>query len=444
MAFVSPPTDALTPEQHEPVLLKLQVASGPDFGAELALERRTYRIGKAPDCDLVLRDRAVSSTHLLVEVLDGGVRFTDSGSTNGTFYRGARFQSLVLKAPALISLGRTELRLVPREAAAGTLPPSEAERFGGLLGKSLPMRELFAQLGRLASSDVDVLIQAETGAGKEVCARALHEQSARRGGPFEVCDLGGLTPSLYESEFFGHVKGAFTGATGARTGIFERAQGGTVFLDEVAEMPLELQPRLLRVLEQREVRPVGGGDYVRLDVRVVAATHRNLADEVKAGRFREDLYFRLASVVVTLPPLRERPEDVPLLVDHFLAALGKPASHLSPATRALLADYAWPGNVRELRNVVARVVSLGGAAMLPQAPPSARQELLLSREQAATEAELPFKEAKDQLVEAFERDYLERLLKRFDGNVTHAAKAAGIARVYLQKLMKKHGLREEG
>ncbi len=435
MPYTSPPTDALTPAVGELLPLKLCVASGPDFGRELQLGARSYRVGKAPDCDLVLTDRAVSSTHLLVEPTPHGVRVTDTGSTNGTFYRGARVTAVVLQVQAVLRVGRTELRLQLADAPTEKLPPSEAESFGGLRGTSLPMRELFARLERIARTNADVLIQGETGTGKELCARALHQQGERRAGPFEVCDLAAMSASLCESELFGHVKGAFTGAVGDRAGVFERAAGGTVFLDEVAEMPLELQPRLLRVLEAREVKRLGADELIPVDVRVVTATHRRLTEEVDAGRFRKDLHFRLAAMTVELPPLRDRPEDVPMLVDEFVKELGKPPSHISTHTRGLLCDYAWPGNVRELRNVVARVVSLGGGELLP------RSQTAVPRE---AEQELRFKEAKEELIDAFEREYLERLLKRFDNNVTHAASAAGITRVYLQKLMKKHGLREPG
>jgi two-component system nitrogen regulation response regulator GlnG len=438
LAASSPPTEALTPAAGEVSPVKIRVASGPDFGKELVLERASYRVGKAPDCDLVLTDRAVSNSHLVIEPLKSGVRFTDNGSTNGTFYRGARISSVVLSPPAVLTLGRSELQLVLRDSSSSKLPPSEAEAFGGLIGKSLPMRQLFAQLERLTKSDADVLIQAETGSGKEVCARALHQQSARSQRPFEVCDIAGLTATLCESELFGHVKGAFTGASDSRMGVFERAKGGTVFLDEVAEMPLELQPRLLRVLERREVKPVGGNAFVPVDVRVISATHRRLEEEVKAGRVREDLYFRLSSITVEIPPLRDRLEDIPMLVDQFLAALSQAPRPLQPLTQSLLWDYAWPGNVRELKNVVLRAVSLGGALQLPGGP---TEELDEEGSERAPSGPPGFKAAKEELVDAFERDYLERLLKQFKNNVTQAAAAAGITRVYLQKLMKKHELR---
>ncbi|MBK7863414.1 MAG: sigma 54-interacting transcriptional regulator [Archangiaceae bacterium] len=435
VSVTAPPTDALTPARAQPArALKLCVAAGPDFGRELLLEKSSYRVGKAADCDLVLTDRSVSNTHLLVEPTPSGVRVTDMGSTNGTVYRGARVTSAVLTAPAVLKLGRTELKLQLRDQPVEALPPSDASAFGGLLGQSLPMRQLFARLERIAETDATVLIQAETGTGKELCARALHQHGKRRERPFEVCDLAALAPTLCESELFGHVAGAFTGAAGAHPGVFERASGGTLFLDEVGEMPLELQSRLLRALEQREIKRVGGSGVVKVDVRVIAATHRDLLEAVKAGRFREDLYFRLAAVTVELPPLRERPEDLSMLIDHFLAQEKRPAGEMRPETRELLADYPWPGNVRELRNVVTQVVSLGEAATLPK----------VAVPEATPAPDGKYKDAKDALVDAFERDYFERLLKHHDFNVTRAAAAAGITRVYMQKLMKKHGWRSNG
>jgi DNA-binding NtrC family response regulator len=301
------------------------------------------------------------------------------------------------------------------------------------------MREVFTLLERLVASDADVLIQGETGTGKELCAEALHAGSRRAGKPFVVVDLAGLAPALIESELFGHVKGAFTGAQADRAGAFERAQGGTVFLDEVGELPPEVQPRLLRALERRQVKRVGANNYRALDVRVLAATHVDLEASVKAGRFRGDLFHRLAVLRVTLPPLRERPEDIPLLIDTVLSRAGRPPGALSEQTRALLTQYPWPGNVRELRNVVERVVSLGEEA-LPDLRTDARSGPV------GTALELPFKQAKEQLIEGFERDYLRGLLERCEGNISRAAREAGIARMYLRKLLQKHGMaaRDDG
>lgn len=427
-------TDVLTPAAHEPLKLKLSVISGPDFGLELVLEKGTYRIGKDPSNHLVLTDSAVSRTHLLVGVLAEGVKLTDNGSTNGSFCEGMRFTTLSLKPGATVRIGRSVLKLLPRTSLAPALPPSPRDSFGGLQGDSLRMRELFAVLERVSPKDSDVLIHGETGTGKEKCAQAIHQNSGRRHKPFVVCDLSSIAPTLFESEIFGHVKGAFTGAVANRVGAFERANGGTVFLDEVGEIPLEVQPRLLGALERRQVRPLGSDAYIATDVRVISASHKDLEAEVKAGKLRSDLFHRLAVVKIELPALRERPEDIPRLIDEVLKDLGMGPEFLAPETRAMLCDYSWPGNVRELRNVVERAVSLGGDPGLPM------PESEVNEAQSAAVQSVPYKEAKEKLLLAFEKDYLSALLKKHKGNVTRAAEEAKIARVYLHTLIKKHQL----
>jgi DNA-binding NtrC family response regulator len=418
--------------------LKLVVVSGPDAGLSQPLPVGRYRIGKAPPCELVLGDRTVSRHHLTLEVREDGVRAIDSGSRNGSYCEGMLFSQLEVRPGAILSLGTTLLKIIPEDGRDRSLPLSSRDRFGGLVGSSYRMRELFTVLERLASGDSDVLIQGETGTGKELCAEALHKESRRAKGPFVIVDLAGIAPSLIESELFGHVKGAFTGAQGDRAGAFERANGGTVFLDEVGELPLELQPRLLRVLERRQVKRVGANDYRTVDMRVVAATHVDLEAAIQEGRFRKDLFHRLAVLRAHLPPLRERPEDIPLLIDTVLARMGKPPSALSDQTRAWLSQYPWPGNVRELRNVVDQVVNLGEAALPDLEPPAAARAAQGGK--AAPDLGLPFKEAKERLIESFERDYLTGLISRCEGNISRAAREAGIERVYLRKLLRKHGL----
>ncbi|MCY1019586.1 sigma 54-interacting transcriptional regulator [Pyxidicoccus sp. MSG2] len=418
------------------VRLKLLVISGPDVGRSVPLEPGQYRIGSSPSCEIALSDKTVSRQHLRLEVREDGVRAVDAGSRNGSFCEQMRFSELEVRVGAVLQVGTTEFKLVPEESRERIIPPSARESFGALVGDSRPMRELFTLLERLAAGDADVLVQGETGTGKELCAEALHQQGKRSQGPFVIVDLAGVAPSLIESELFGHVKGAFTGAHGERAGAFERAHGGTVFLDEVGELPLELQPRLLRVLERRQLKRVGANDYRTVDMRVVAATHVDLEGAVKAGRFRRDLFHRLAVLRVTLPPLRERPEDLPLLVDTVLRRMGKPPGALSEQTRALLAQYPWPGNVRELRNVVEQVVNLGEET-LPELTPD---PLGHSADAGSADLELPFKEAKERLIEGFERDYLRSLMERCEGNLSRASREAGIDRFYLRKLMKKHGL----
>ena len=421
-----------------PTPMRLVVLSGSSAGAVLALELGTYRVGKQEDCDLVLDDAAVSRVHLRVEVLRGRVRLTDPGSTNGSFCQGLRFTELDVHPGMTVRIGRTDLRL--ETVTARPRPPlGQEERFGRMVGRSVRMRELFAVLQRVASGRADVLIRGETGTGKELCVDALHHASPRREQPFVVLDLAGVAPNLLESELFGHVKGAFTGATSDRAGAFERAHRGTLFLDEVGELPLEVQPRLLRVLERREVKRLGSNDFRAADVRVVAATHRDLKAEVQAGRFREDLYHRLAVIEVVLPPLRERREDIPLLVDELLTQLSLSPTELSEETRRLFAQYDWPGNVRELRNAVARVASLGPELGLPEALASVPAPAAPAR--GSSEAGVPFKEAKERIIESFERDYLAQLLRRCDGNLSRAARESGIHRVHLRRLVLKHGLK---
>ena len=297
------------------------------------------------------------------------------------------------------------------------------------------MRHLFAVLERIEQfPGYTVLLQGESGVGKDMVAREVHAHSARGTGPFEVCDCTALTPTLAESELFGHVKGAFTGAVTDHAGVFARANGGTIFLDEVGELPTELQPKLLRVLERREIRPVGGTRTQAIDVRVIAATHRDLAEAVREKRFREDLYFRLKMVTVDVPPLRHRREDIPELTRSFISELTTEPMELSPDTLALFTTgYDWPGNVRELRHAVASTLALGrvpGEIQLGQAAGRA----------AETDVDSPFQEAKRKLVDAFEREYLETQMLRNDGNISAAARASDVERNYFKQLLRKHGL----
>jgi DNA-binding NtrC family response regulator len=437
-------TASMPVERKGPVRVKLVFLSGPDAGKSHVLDAGRYVLGTSSSCDYVLKDRAVSRQHLTLEVRENGVLARDMGSRNGSFCEGMRFTELEVRPGAVLKLGTSELKIVPEDSRERVIPPSSKTSFGSLVGASRRMREVFTILERLASGDADVLIQGETGTGKEGCAEGIHASSKRSQGPFVIVDLAGIAPTLIESELFGHVKGAFTGAQSDRAGVFERAQGGTVFLDEVGELPPEIQPRLLRVLERRQVKRVGANEYRTVDVRVVAATHVDLEGAVKAGKFREDLFHRLAVLRVTLPPLRERLDDIPLLVDTVLARMGRPPSALSDQTRALLSQYPWPGNVRELRNVVERVVNMGEEA-LPDISPSQTVHVERPRMSGAVvvgtpELDLPFKEAKERLIEGFERDYLKGLLERCEGNVSRASREAGIDRVYLRKLLKKHGL----
>ncbi len=414
---------------------RLKVISGESTGKELLLTCGTYVAGKGRECDLVLCDNAVSRMHLEIAVLQEGVRLRDLDSTNGSFCNGIRFHEIEALPGALIAIGQTELEL---QSAQGlpNLPLSTKKSLGRLVGKSMAMRQMFAILERVAVTDAAVILQGETGTGKDLCAQAIHQHSLRASQPLVVVDLAGIQPNLIESELFGHVRGAFTGAVNDRAGAFECADKGSIFLDEVGDLPLDLQPRLLRAIENRQSKRLGANNYRSFDVRVIAATHRNLAEEIRKGLFREDLYHRLAVVKIVLPSLRERREDIPLLVKTMLDSMNQQIC-FGPRTQALLENYHWPGNVRELRNVVERAVSLGDER---GEVPEELLSLQPARQQPLATVDVPFKEAKERLVDSFERDYIVHLMERCKHNVSRAARQAGIDRVYLHRLLKKHGL----
>ncbi len=420
-----------------PPALKLVVLSGPDAGRQLKLdEGKRYLIGSAPDRALSLHDPKVSRRHLELEVLGDGVRVTDLDSKNGSFHQGARFREIYVGSGAVVRVGDSELQLVCGERGA-PMPAADSDRFGGLVGRSLMMRQLFTLLSRAAPSDTAMLINGETGTGKEVCAEAIHARSARAKGPFVVFDCAAVPPSLIESELFGHARGAFTGAHTARDGAFVQAHGGTLFIDEVGELPLELQPRLLRAIDRQQVKPLGTAGYREVDVRVVAATHRDLREEVAKKRFREDLFHRLTVVQVLLPPLRKRKEDIPALVRELLGVSGP---SVSPSALALLTEHEWPGNVRELRNVLERARSL-----IPRGDGVITPTELGFDGAAVDETREGFHAAKDRLIATWERGWVAELLKRAKGNVSQAARLGQLDRVSLHRLMKKHGIsaREE-
>jgi transcriptional regulator with PAS, ATPase and Fis domain len=422
------------------------------------MELDVIRIGSAKTCDIVISDPTVSRRHAEIRRGREGVLLRDLGSMNGTFVGQVRAKEVYLGADTLFRVGRTELNFTPADEIID-VEPSVEDHFENLVGNSVPMREVFGILERVAPTDLTVLISGETGTGKELASRAVHSRSKRKTGPFVVFDCGAAPDNLIESELFGHQRGAFTGAVDSRPGVFEMAHGGTIFLDEIGELPLELQPKLLRVLEQREVRRVGSNKTKTIDVRVVAATNRNLREEVDAGRFREDLYYRLAVVEMAMPPLRARLEDLDRLALHLLKRSSHNASIQSISQNVLdiFANYSWPGNVRELNNVIERALPFCDGTMitvegLPDAlrsgsPLSSREEQktaldFKNPEQAKPQQpDLPFKDAKDKLIEAFEQQYLEDLLNKHDGNVSKAARAADMDRKTITRLMKKHGIK---
>jgi transcriptional regulator with GAF, ATPase, and Fis domain len=434
---------------------RVSCVEGANAGSDWKIERDVIRIGSREDNDIRLGDTTVSRLH--AEIVRGreGTILRDLGSTNGTFVGAVRVREVYLAPDTRFRVGNTHLVYSPADEIIDVVP-SENDRFEGLVGRGLAMREVFGILERVAPTDLTVLVTGETGTGKELVSRATHNRSTRKNRPFVVFDCGAATESLVESELFGHERGAFTGAIAVREGLFEVADGGTIFIDEIGELPLELQPKLLRVLEQREVRRVGATKVRHVDVRVVAATNRNLRDEVAAGRFREDLYYRLAVVEIRLPALRERREDVPLLVEHLLHRAehsqggGRGVRGLAPEVRALFDAYHWPGNVRELNNVIERALPFTDGTTItldalpealrasrPVAPAVPRPSLPAD----TTLSSLPLKDAKDALIEEFERHYLVDLIDRHDGNVSRAARTAGMDRKSITRLLKKHQIR---
>ena len=334
------------------------VIKGPDRGEQVHLSTKPVTFGSAPACDLVLTDKTVSRRHAMALLEGDEVLVRDLGSTNGSFIQGSRFKEITVGFGAEIKLGRTVIKFLPDEEA---VEPAEAETdtFGQLVGRDTKMRRMFALLEDISPNDATVLIEGETGTGKELIAEEIHNHSRRANGPFVVFDCGAVPRELIESMLFGHVKGSFTGAVQDRKGAFAEAHGGTIFLDEIGEMAIDLQPSLLRVLDKRAVRKVGANTYEKVDVRVVAATNRDLRAEVAKKAFREDLYYRLAVIRVHLPPLRERGYDIPLLIEHFVKTFGGTRGlRITPEDMPRLKAYAWPGNVRELRNVIERACVL--------------------------------------------------------------------------------------
>jgi DNA-binding NtrC family response regulator len=412
-------------------------------GTAPALQRwegESGTLGTAHDNALVLVDEAVSRYHVRLAAATEGIRVSDLGSTNGTFVGDVRIMECVVPQGTLLRLGRTQV-------AIGKGLPTTAELYdhdqlGALRGQTQSMRRLMSQVRRAAQSTVAVLIVGESGTGKELLARAVHDCSPRAAAPFVTIDCGAVTPTLVASELFGHEKGAFTGATHTRTGAFEACNGGTIFLDEIGELPPELQPALLGVLERRRFCRVGGRKEIHVDVRVVAATNRDLRADVNAGKFRLDLYHRLAVVSLEVPPLRERVKDIPLLVEHFAREEGHegPVSAVIPdETLAQLLRYRWPGNVRELKNYVQATVAMGEPIELrDEVAPADLDDLRRALAPLLCE---PYGEARARLIEEFELQYLQHALQRAQGNVAQAARNARVARSHLNELLRRHKVR---
>ena len=455
---------------------------------EWSFDKEEVRIGSMDDNDVVISDDTVSRYHCKITQEDTGYVLVDQRSTNGTFINKVRVREAFLKPGSIVSVGQSQLRFNAREEEVQIIP-SRNDRCAGLIGGNARMREIYSIIEKIAPTATTVVIDGETGTGKEVVAQAIHSLSPRSRNDLVVFDCGAVPPNLIESELFGHEKGSFTGAMMTRQGLFEQADGGTLFLDELGELPIDLQPKLLRALENREVRRVGSTKASKVDVRIIAATNRNLEDEVKAGRFRQDLFYRLSVVRLHLPSLRERTDDIPLLVGHFLetgsydrVGGGPKVRAVTPEAMTALGAYPWPGNVRELVNVLERAVSFcdnerlelvdlpdyvrnakasgshirastatgghrrattQGTGNNPVVPMSASLPTPTPPEELMAEG-VTFKDAKERWVAAFERDYILQLLRRNTGNISHAARAADIDRKYFRKLMKKYDIEAAG
>jgi transcriptional regulator with PAS, ATPase and Fis domain len=431
-------TDTLTSTRPDHALVqqfRLRVIDGPDAGRVFASRSERSVIGTHESADLVLSDATVSRFHCEIVIGEGPPLLRDLGSRNGTGVGDTSVLVGHLRDGAMLAVGRTRIRFELTSDHV-KVPVSDRERFGSMRGVSRDMRVVFAQLERAARSDVTVLLTGETGTGKDVAAESIHRESARAGGPFVVVDCGSIPGPLLESELFGHERGAFTGADRSRPGAFELADGGTLFLDELGELGLELQPKLLRALEDRSVQRVGSGVRAQVDVRLVAATNRNLRTEVNAHRFRSDLYYRLAVMEVTLPPLRQRPQDIPGLVEALLEGMDADPSIIATLVSGTfvgaLGQHSWPGNVRELRNYLERCVAMEQPMPLGATddggPPT-------------VDVREPYKEARDRWLRHFERRYLEEQLRLHGNNVSAVARASRVDRIHLYRMLSRCGLR---
>ena len=422
---------------------QLEVIEGPDRGKTLSGALDEVSVGTADANSLVLTDGTVSRHHISITPTARGHLVRDLASTNGTSINGVLVERAYLAPHAVIKVGDTRIRFEPGGGDEAATLSSES-RWGRALGTSEAMRRIFAMLPKLAESDATVLLEGETGTGKGLLASAIHEASPRAKGPFIVVDCGSIPPNLIESELFGHEKGSFTGAMMTRQGLFEQADGGTLFLDELGELPIDLQPKLLRALEDHVVKRIGGNDLVKLDIRVIAATNRDLRLEINRGRFRSDLYYRLNTFRLRVPPLRERRGDIPLLVAHFYQQLSRTGE--SPPAELIVdfARYDWPGNVRELRAAVERTVLLGDPTVWreisEEQPASAPAPAAPADDHRFTDG-TSFRAAKERAVAEWEREYVRALIAAHDGNLSRAARAVRMDRNHLRELLVRHRIR---
>jgi two-component system, NtrC family, response regulator GlrR len=418
--------------------LTLQATSPHVEPRSIPLGLQAVVVGSGEEADLCLVDEHVSRCHCELRLGSLGVIVRDLGSKNGTYVRGLRVEGAHLAPGDVVHIGDSQLT-VHVVGPPAQLALSRAASFGDALGGTVVMRALFAMLERAAQSDETVLLAGESGTGKELLARAIHQRSPRRTGPFAVFDCSATAESLFESELFGYAKGAFTGADAPRAGIFEAAHGGTLFIDEIGELPLHLQPALLRAVESKHVRRLGSNEWVPFDARIVAATHRDLEALAAKGTFRHDLYYRLCVVKARVPPLREHKDDIELLLERFLAVLKPPRTlgDLPGGALEMLKQHHWPGNVRELRNTVARLVLF---------PELLDQAIVRSPQPAGADAigsellRMPWKEARELAIDGFERRYLSAMIDAHEGRVASIATEMGVSKQLVYRMLVRQGL----
>jgi DNA-binding NtrC family response regulator len=415
-------------------------AKGPD-GKAVPIDVDPIVVGRDEGAQVVLADPEVSAFHCELRATNEGVLVKDLGSTNGTFIGALRVREVLVTSPIDLTLGQSKVHVEPSKSHR--VDVGFADKFGPLVGTSPKMRRVFSVLDRVANTALSVLILGETGTGKELVARAIHDASERKSGPFVVVDCGSIPPTLAESILFGHEKGSFTGANERRKGALAEADGGTLFFDELGELPIELQPKLLRALAERQIKRVGGSQFESMDVRVLAATRRDLGVEMNAGRFRSDLFFRIAQVRVELPALRERLGDLPMLVEDICAKVGRAGT--APTVLGWIEQrmgaHDWPGNVRELVNVASV------AATLADTPDAIDDVLTLARADgdpaSVRQPATAFSEAKRSAVAAFERDYFSALTRASKGNVSEMARQSGMERHHVRAYLRKYGIAKE-
>ena len=431
---------------------KYRLSAHLDKSAPRDFQKRLIYIGSHPDCDFCISEPSISRQHAKIELDETGYRLVDLDSKNGTYIGDVRINDIYLTQRMSFRCGAV---VIDFELGSDAIEVaiSQQSSFGDLLGQSVAMREIFGLLERVAPTPATVLIEGESGCGKELVAAAIRGHSDRAAKPFVIFDCSAVSKDLIESELFGHVKGAFTGAVSDRKGAFLQANGGTLFLDEIGELSLELQPKLLRALENHMVRPVGSEKTYTVDVRVIAATNRSLAREVEAGNFREDLFYRLAVIKIDIPPLRKRTEDIPMLVENFLEKasqkFNKPAPNITFSTLQKLRAYQWPGNVRELKNFIERACLLSSDDRIETRFLNAKSLVSTPKDEhkdsgdtdsyvdQILEEQTPFKDAKQNIIEQFESRYWKKLLDLTNGNISKAARLSGMHRKSVEYIVRK-------